>query len=1587
MLERLTRIVVGSLLLLPLVMVATPPPAQAVVAQDLRFACASKNLEILTYATGPSSCGSGETFVTFTVTNPRTICVRVDPTKRLAARLTCKTTPKGILITLPSNTPQYFCVKLGGNKRLLYVTDPNKCLAGETLFVVVNHAPTDIALSDNSVDENVPVGTVVGTLSATDQNPDDAHTFSLVPGTGDSDNAAFWIVDNELRTNAAVDFESQSSYSIRLAVTDLLGLSYEEVFTITVNDIAENDPPTDISLSNDTVAENQPVGTNVGTLTTTDPDPGDTHTYSLVTEAGVPNNNDLFQISGDQLQTAAPLDHEGAGPTYVVTIQTDDGNGGTYVESFTITATDANDPPSAIALSNDSVAENQPASTNVGQLSATDEDAGASHTFSLVAGAGDEDNASFQISGDTLQTSAVFDFEADSSKSIRVRADDGAGGTFEQVLTVTITDANDAPSDITLNPDTVTEGQPAGTTIGTLSATDQDPGDTHTFTLVAGAGDEDNAKVTIDGTTLKTAAVIDFGTDPVLKVRVRADDGNGGTFEEALIVTVVNVNNPPTDIALDNATVAENEPVGTTVGSFSTVDEPGDTHTYTLVAGAGSDDNGSFIIDGASLKTSAVFDFEADSSLTIRVRSTDQDGATTEKIFLITVTDANDAPTDITLNNSSVDENQPSGTNVGDLFATDPDVGDTHTFSLVAGPGDADNASFQIVGNTLKTNAVFNFEVKNSYTIRVAATDSGGSSFEKVFTISINDINDAPVAAGDTYNGAIGNTLAVLGTTASGPNVVLTGNVVLANDSDEDGDTLSAVAETVTSTGGGTATINGDGSFTFLPGVGDKNQSDTFTYHVTDGSATSAGTVTVGISNNLVWYVNAAAGAGDGRSSSPLNTLVGVNGAGGSGDSDGIGDWIFLYSGSYGGGLPLEASQNLYGEPAGLEVAGHSLVAPGGTNPVIGNAGGAGIVLAEGTAVRAVNVNGTSGAGISANGVNNATVGGTPGGVTSVSNASGAAISVTGGSSGGIHFTTSVTNTVGRSVHITNRSGDVNFNGLITDTGTGVELTNNSGSQIVFWEGVILSTGASDAFVATGGGTVGVQGPFNNSITTTTGTALRVQNTTISVADLDFRSINSNGATNGIVLQNTGSLGNLVVHGNSAGTCGGSVTGAGNFISGPDLADCTGGSILNSTGTGILLSQTFNVSLTRMRIAGNGGDGIGGTSLTGGFTLSASAVTNNGNAAEENGIDLGDSAALTPQGVTGITNILNSTVTGSADSNVIIQNSSGNSNLLIDHSRIANADSAVGATQDNIQVEASGSAVIALMVNSNSLAAAKGDQVQVNAANGAGGGGTFTSAWIANNRMTGGAPGALAQGVTVSAAGQSPLWSGSVKYDVNFNVINGAVTHAVTVALGASGAGGSFNGFVRNNQIGTTGQALSCSTQGNGIFHKAEGSGTSTIQIHNNTIRRCYDRGIQMAARDGNGVLNATVNANTVTEMSDTNAIQGTPREAFLIEAGSTSTNIIGGVDNHTVCLGLSSNSLTGGAFKTGDIRARQRFQTRVNMPGYLGTAFDTAAVVSYLQGNNPGATATAAANNDAAVTTDGYFNTAGGAACPLPTP
>jgi hypothetical protein len=267
--------------------------------------------------------------------------------------------------------------------------------------------------------------------------------------------------------------------------------------------------------------------------------------------------------------------------------------------------------------------------------------------------------------------------------------------------------------------------------------------------LVAGQGSIGNVLDNADGTY---EAVYTAGTNlgsltvtPVL---------NGTSFTNTLNFALVAANSAPTDIALSSATVAENQASGTAVGNFSTTDvDTGNTFTYTLVSGTGDTDNGSFTISGGQLLTNASFDFETKSSYSILVRSTDQGSLTFEKVFTITVTNVNEAPTDIALSSATVAENQASGTAVGNFSTTDVDAGNTFTYSLVSGTGDTDNGSFTISGGQLLTNASFDFETKNSYSIRVRSIDQGSLTYEKAITIAVTNVNEAPnVVAGGTLS-------------------------------------------------------------------------------------------------------------------------------------------------------------------------------------------------------------------------------------------------------------------------------------------------------------------------------------------------------------------------------------------------------------------------------------------------------------------------------------------------------------------------------------------------------------------------------------------------------------------------------------------------------------------------------------------------------------------------------------------------------------------------------------------------------------------------------------------------------------------
>ena len=106
--------------------------------------------------------------------------------------------------------------------------------------VTPNNVPSGINLTNSTIEENLEAGSLVGELSSPDLDSEDQHIYSLVPGEGDDDNDSFSLTGNQLLSAEVFDFETKSSYNIRIKSDDQNGGAFEKSFTITIEDVEEN---------------------------------------------------------------------------------------------------------------------------------------------------------------------------------------------------------------------------------------------------------------------------------------------------------------------------------------------------------------------------------------------------------------------------------------------------------------------------------------------------------------------------------------------------------------------------------------------------------------------------------------------------------------------------------------------------------------------------------------------------------------------------------------------------------------------------------------------------------------------------------------------------------------------------------------------------------------------------------------------------------------------------------------------------------------------------------------------------------------------------------------------------------------------------------------------------------------------------------------------------------------------------------------------------------------------------------------------------------------------------------------------------
>jgi len=673
-----------------------------------------------------------------------------------------------------------------------------------------------------------------------------------------------------------------------------------------------NDAPTNIALDNASIAEGTAADTNIGTLSTTDPDTGDTFTYSIQSVKDKNNNDvstDTFAINGSQLRTKAALSFS-ANNSYSVTIRTTDGASLTYDKTFTITVTEVNVAPTDIVLSTTSVDENAGANFEVATLTATDPNlSDTSFTYALVAGDGSADNGNFNISGDKLRLTSSADYETKSSYSVRIKVTDIGGLSYEKAFTISVANVNEAPV-ITASGGTSAFSEAAtGTSIpvfvdGGLTVADVDSGtvlssvsatissnynraqdvlsftnDSSTMGNIEASFDSDTGVLTLTSeggiatvaqwqAALRAVKYTNTSHNPATVARTVTFSVSDGALSATATknVSITQANSAPTDVSLSGSSVAENSSIGTTVGTLTATDpDSDDAFAYSLVTGYG--DNASFTIEtltplSAALKLAVSPDYEVKNSYSIRIHATDIAGAAYDKDFTISISNVNEAPTITSGDTTSFVENG-TGT-VYTATRTDTDTGDTVAWSL----GGADKAIFSISGDGKVTfNSAPDYENKkdvgadNVYNITVIATDGGGLTASKNVAITVTNANEAP---------AITSPAAL--SVAEGSTTAFT-----AAATDPEGSSI-----TWSITGGADA-----GKFSIVPGTGtvtfitapsystptDADSHNDYVLEITasDGTLTAAKTVTVTVTQKV-------SGGGSSTSTTTTSTVVEVNG-------------------------------------------------------------------------------------------------------------------------------------------------------------------------------------------------------------------------------------------------------------------------------------------------------------------------------------------------------------------------------------------------------------------------------------------------------------------------------------------------------------------------------------------------------------------------------------------------------------------------------------------------------------------------------------------------------------------------------------
>ena len=721
-------------------------------------------------------------------------------------------------------------VAVNGDGTLTYTPDADYSGSDSFTYTVSDgNGGTDTATVRVTVNAVNDAPTATGDAVATSE--DTAVTFAVLSNDSDVDGDSLSVDSVTQGANGTVavngdgtltytpDADYSGTDSFTYTVSDGNGGTDTATVTVTVNPV--NDAPT---ATGDAVATSEDTAVTIAVLSNDSDVDGDSLSVSSVTQGA----NGTVAVNGDGTLTYTPdADYSGSDSfTYTVS----DGNGGTDTATVRVTVNAVNDAPTATG---DAVATSEDTAVTFAVLSNdSDVDGDSLSVDSVTQGA----NGTVAVNGDgTLTYTPDADYSGTDSFTYTVS--DGNGGTDTATVTVTVNPVNDAP---TATGDAVATSEDTAVTFAVLPNDSDVDGDSLSVSSVT-QGSNGTVAVNGDGTLTYTPDADYSGTD---SFTYTISDGNGGTDTATVNVTVDAVNDAP---AATGDAVATSEDTAVTFAVLANdSDVDGDALSVISVSGGA---NGTVIRNGdGTLTYTPDSDFNGTDSFTYMV--SDGNGGTDTGTVTVTVNPLNDAPTATA---DAVATSEDTAVTFA-VTGNDSDVeGDSLSVSAVT---QGSNGTVAINGDgTLTYTPDADYSGTDSFTYTVS--DGNGGTDTATVTVTVNPVNDAPTASGDTV------------ATAEDTAVTF---AVLANDSDVDGDALSVIS--VSGGANGTVIRNGDGTLTYTPDS-DFNGTDSFTYMVSDGNGgTDTGTVTVTVNP-----VNDAPAATDDAASTSEDTAVVISAA------------------------------------------------------------------------------------------------------------------------------------------------------------------------------------------------------------------------------------------------------------------------------------------------------------------------------------------------------------------------------------------------------------------------------------------------------------------------------------------------------------------------------------------------------------------------------------------------------------------------------------------------------------------------------------------------------------------------------------